>query len=161
MKNFLRIFDRVLDYSCVIAFIVMMIILCLQIFFRYVLESPLTWSTPLSMFFFIWAIWLGGAVGIRDRTQIRVELAEIYLPHSVNRILVPATSLLCCAFLILMIVRSFAIIEMQSTAIYDTLPFTRDYLFVVVPSIGLVMLVNYIRVFLRQIGEFYFNTGAA
>jgi len=161
VKNFLRIFDRVLDYSCVIAFIVMMIILCLQIFFRYVLESPLTWSTPLSMFFFIWAIWLGGAVGIRDRTQIRVELAEIYLPHSVNRILVPATSLLCCAFLILMIVRSFAIIEMQSTAIYDTLPFTRDYLFVVVPSIGLVMLVNYIRVFLRQIGEFYFNTGAA
>ena len=90
-----------------------------------------------------------------------MELAEIYLPHSVNRILVPATSLLCCAFLILMIVRSFAIIEMQSTAIYDTLPFTRDYLFVVVPSIGLVMLVNYIRVFLRQIGEFYFNTGAA
>ncbi len=161
MKQFLRIFDKVLDYSCVFAFIAMMVILCLQIFFRYVLESPLTWSTPLSMFFFIWAIWLGGAVGIRDRTQIRVELAEIYLPHSVNRVLVPAISLLCCAFLVLMILRSFAIIEMQSTAIYDTLPFTRDHLFVVVPSIGLVMLVNYIRVFLRQVGEFYFNTGAA
>lgn len=157
MQRFLKAFDRVLDVSCVVAFVAMMIILCLQIFYRYVLSSPLTWSTPLSMFFFIWAIWLGGAAGIRDRTQIRVELADIYLPHSVNRFLTPAISLMCCAFLVLVIAKSFVIIQLQSSAIYDTLPFSRDVLFMVVPTIGLVMLISYIRVFFQQIDEFFFD----
>lgn len=156
MRQLVNILDRVLDYLGVLAFAAMTVVLCLQIFYRYVLEAPLVWATPLSMFFFIWAIWFGGAAGIRDETQVRVELAERFLPLSIKRVLMPAISLACALFLVLVIYHSFQIIELQSSAIYDTLPFNRDVLFMVVPIVGSVMLLQFIRVFVRQIKMYYF-----
>ena len=156
VRRLIRAFDRAFDYLGVLAFLGMIIVLCLQIFFRYILAAPLVWATPLSMFLFIWAIWFGGAAGIRDQTQVRVELAERYLPHGVKRLLMPGISLACALFLLIVIYKSFEVIEVQSSAIYDTLPFTRDYLFMVVPVLGSVMALQSIRVFVRQIGQYYF-----
>ncbi len=155
-QRLIHAFDRAFDYLGVLAFLGMIIVLCLQIFFRYVLAAPLVWATPLSMFLFIWAIWFGGAAGIRDQTQVRVELAERYLPHGVKRLLMPGISLACALFLLIVIYKSFEIVELQSSAIYDTLPFTRDYLFMVVPVLGSVMALQSIRVFVRQVGQYYF-----
>ncbi len=93
---------------------------------------------------------------MRDENQIRVEFAEIYLPVRVQRFLLPLLTLLSIGFLILIIVKSPRIIQLQSTAIYDTLPFNRDALFVVVPIAGSLMVIALLRVFLRQIRCFYF-----
>ena len=158
-RQTIRALDRAFDYLGTLAFLGMIVVLCLQIFFRYVLAAPLVWATPLSMFLFIWAIWFGGASGIRDQNQIRVELAERFLPHGIKRVLMPAISLACALFLLIVIYESFEIIELQASAIYDTLPFTRDYLFMVVPVVGSVMVLQSVRVFIRQIGQYYFPDG--
>ena len=150
MKRIVLILDRALDNLGALAFMGMMLVLCIQIFFRYLLESPSVWATPMSMFLFVWGIWFGGAAGIRDENQIRVELVDQILPISVQRVLLPIISLSCAAFLVLVIMKSFAIIEMQSTTIYDTLPFNRDALFVVVPIVGSVMVLQCLRVCVRQ-----------
>ncbi len=155
-RRLIHAFDRAFDYLGVVAFLGMIVVLCLQIFFRYILAAPLVWATPLSMFLFIWAIWFGGASGIRDQTQVRVELAERYLPYGVQRLLMPGISLACALFLLIVIYKSFEVIELQGSAIYDTLPFTRDYLFMVVPVLGSVMVLQALRVFVRQIGQYYF-----
>ncbi len=156
LKRFIFILDRVVDNIGALAFMGMMLVLCIQIFFRYFLESPVMWATPLAMFLFIWGIWFGGVAGMRDENQIRVEFAEIYLPVRVQRFLLPLLTLLSIGFLILIIVKSPRIIQLQSTAIYDTLPFNRDALFVVVPIAGSLMVIALLRVFLRQIRCFYF-----
>ena len=156
VRRIIHAFDRAFDYLGVVAFLGMIVVLCLQIFFRYILAAPLVWATPLSMFLFIWAIWFGGASGIRDQTQVRVELAERYLPHGIRRLLMPGISLACALFLLIVIYKSFEVVELQSSAIYDTLPFTRDYLFIVVPVLGSVMALQAVRVFVRQIGQYYF-----
>ena len=135
----------------------MIFVLGVQIFYRYVLSAPIVWGLPLSLFLFIWAIWIGGAIGIRDQSQIKVELAERFLPHGIKRILMPGISLVSSLFLLLVIYKSFEVVELQSSAIYDTLPFSRAYLFVVVPIVGSVMFIQCIRVFLRQIREYYFS----
>ncbi len=155
MKRFVLILDRALDNLGALAFMGMMLVLCLQIFYRYVLESPLVWATPMSMFFFVWGIWFGGAAGIRDENQIRVELVEHYLPVSALRILLPLISLISAAFLVLVIAKSFEILEMQSTTVYDTLPFNRDVLFVVVPIVGSVMMLQCLRVCVRQMRRYH------
>ena len=155
MKRLVHILDRVLDNLGALAFMGMMLVLCLQIFFRYVLQSPIIWATPMAMFLFIWGIWFGGASGMRDENQIRVEFAEHYLPVSVQRILLPLITLMSATFLVLVIVKSPRIIKLQSTAIYDTLPFNRDALFVVVPIVGSLMVLVLSRVFVRQVRRFF------
>lgn len=159
LRRIIDFLDSVLDYLGVLAFVGMTLVLCLQIFYRYVLNAPLVWATPLSMFLFIWAIWFGGAAGIRDQTQVRVELAERYLPFRIKRILMPAISLACALFLLLVIYKSFEIIELQASAIYDTLPFNRNWLFMVVPIVGSIMVIQCFRVFVRQVKEYYPEIG--
>jgi len=48
--------------------------LALQIFFRYVLNYPLAWPLEVSLFCFVWLVWLGGwrhARGEADPDRIR------------------------------------------------------------------------------------------
>ncbi len=151
MKRFIKILDRILDNLGAIAFMGMMAVLCLQIIFRYFVQSPIVWATPMAMFLFVWGIWFGGSAAIRDENQIRVEFTETLMPRSIRRILVPLITLVSAAFLIFVIIKSPAIIRLQSTAVYDTLPFNRDILFLVVPIAGSVMVLQCLRVFVRQI----------
>lgn len=155
MRRLVDILDRLLDNLGALAFMGMMLVLCLQIVFRYVLQSPLVWATPMAMFFFVWGIWLGGAAGMRDENQIRVEIGEQFLPVSIQRWLMPAISLSSSAFLVFVIAKSPRIIELQSSAVYDTLPFNRDVLFVVAPVVGTVMALQLLRVFVRQIRRYW------
>ena len=156
LKRFVVVLDRVLDNLGALAFMGMMLVLCLQIVFRYFLQSPIVWATPMAMFLFVWGIWFGGAAGIRDENQIRVEFAEQFLPVRVQRILLPLITLASAAFLVLVIVKSGRIIELQSTAVYDTLPFNRDVLFVVVPIVGSIIVLQCARVFARQVRRYYY-----
>ena len=155
MRRLIDILDRILDNLAAIAFMGMMLVLCLQILFRYFLQSPIVWATPMAMFLFVWGIWLGGAAAMRDENQIRVEIGEQFLPTSILRFLMPLISLISIAFLIFVILKSPRIIQLQSSAIYDTLPFNRDALFIVVPIVGSVMVLQLSRVFLRQVQRFW------
>ena len=155
MNRFIKVLDRILDFLVVLALVGMIFVLGLQIVYRYLFNNPLAWPMPLSLFLFVWAIWLGGAAGIRDQTQIRVELAERYLPLGIKRILIPGISLVCSGFILVIIYKSIEVVEIQASATYDVLPFSRDWLFMVVPLVGSVMFLQYLRVTFRQIKKFY------
>ena len=157
MNSIIRLFDHILDILVVLALMGMIAVLGIQVFYRYILNNPLVWPMPVSLFLFVWAIWLGGAAGIRDQSQIRVELAERYLPFKIKRILMPAISLICSLFLLVVIYKSFEVVELQASAIYDTLPISRLFLFIVAPIVGTIMFLQYIRVIVRQIKEYYFQ----
>ncbi len=155
MPKLIDFLDRILDLLVVLAFSGMVAILAIQIFYRYVLNDPLVWVMPVSLFLFVWAIWLGGSAGIRDESQIKVELAERYLPLRVKRILMPLTSLVCSGFLLMVVYKSLEVVKFQTSAIYDTLPMSRGWLFLVVPAVGSVMFLQYLRVLIRQIRRYY------
>ncbi|WP_432409598.1 TRAP transporter small permease [Wukongibacter sp. M2B1] len=49
-------------------------IILLQVIMRYVFNSSLSWSEELARYIFIWQIWLGASLGVREKKHIRVEL---------------------------------------------------------------------------------------
>lgn len=155
MKKIIKIIDSILDISAVLAMVIMIFVLGLQIFFRYVLNNALSWVYPFSLIVFIWMIWLGGAAGIRDETQIRIDFAENLLPDKIKRILMPLMSIICILFLITAVYKSIDIVRLQSLAQYGNLPFSRGVLFIVVPIMGSVMVFQYLRVLIRQIKKYY------
>ncbi|NLW07650.1 MAG: TRAP transporter small permease, partial [Clostridia bacterium] len=50
------------------------VLLFVQVIMRYVFNNSLTWSEELARYIFIWQIWLGASLGLRERKHIRVEL---------------------------------------------------------------------------------------
>lgn len=59
--------------SCVLLALVFLLIL-IQVFFRYVLNSPLNWSEELARFFFIWLIFCSATFVMARRRHISVVL---------------------------------------------------------------------------------------
>src|SRR3990170_4887410 len=61
---------------------VIVIVMFLQVFFRYALNNSLTWNEEITRFLFIWLVFLGTALNIRDKWNIGVDLLAGLLPKS-------------------------------------------------------------------------------
>jgi TRAP-type C4-dicarboxylate transport system permease small subunit len=152
--KFLKAMDRIVDALAAGFLLVTASVLALQIFFRYVLNYPLAWPMEVSLFCFVWLVWLGGVGGMREEKQIRIEFAEKYLSRRILRILMPATTVLSLIFLGFVIFYGVQVAESQRSAVYDILPFSRGILYAVAPVCGVLMVVSLARVLARQIQRY-------
>ncbi len=144
--------DTTLDVLTALSFLLMALTLTLQIVARYVLNWPLAWPEEFSILFFAWSVWLGGAGGMREGRQIRIDVIDFYAPASVRRILEPALTILSLAFLALVVWYGVKVTESQSTAEYDILPVSRAVLYAVAPVMGSIMALYLLRILARQLG---------
>jgi TRAP-type C4-dicarboxylate transport system permease small subunit len=152
--KFLKGMDRIIDALAAGFLLVTSLVLALQIFFRYVLNYPLAWPLEVSLFCFVWLVWLGGVGAMREEKQIRIEFAEKYLPRRILRILIPATTVLSLIFLGFVIFYGVQVAESQMSAVYDILPFSRGVLYAVAPVCGILMVISLVRVLARQIRRY-------
>jgi TRAP-type C4-dicarboxylate transport system permease small subunit len=56
----------------------------ISVFFRYLLERPLTWPEELVRLFFIWIVFIGAAVAVRKRLHLRMSLLDNVLRRWIN-----------------------------------------------------------------------------
>jgi len=74
MKILERIFDVIEQGLGVTLLLVMFASVLIQIFFRYVLKSPLTWTEEASRYSFIWIVLLGAAFAVRRREHVVMDV---------------------------------------------------------------------------------------
>jgi len=152
---FWKIVDRLVDILAGSCLISMASIVALQVFYRYVLNRPLLWPLEVSLFLFVYLVWLGGTAGIRDQREIRIELAEKYLPLSIKRFLMPLLSIISIGLVILVVYYGIKVMGFQATGVYDALPFPRSILFAVAPIVGSLMGIYLLRRLIGQLRPFF------
>jgi TRAP-type transport system small permease protein len=76
----LRVLDTLLVWVATGGFIVMMLAVVGQVFFRYVLETAVPWTEELARLFFVESMLLGMAVAIRRHEHIIVDFLFNKLP---------------------------------------------------------------------------------
>lgn len=99
MKTLRKVVDTALDWSMVVMFIVIFVIVLVQIWYRYVLESPLVWTEESSRFIFIWVSLMGWVLATRSRTHICITFFQERLPAPVQKFLQILFELCTIAFL--------------------------------------------------------------
>lgn len=144
--------DTTLDVLTAVSFLVMALTLTLQILARYVLNWPLAWPEEFSILLFAWLVWLGGAGGMRDGRQIRIDVIDSLAPASVRRVIEPALTILSLAFLAVVIWYGVKVAESQGSAEYDILPVSRAVFYAVAPVMGSIMALYLLRILARQLG---------
>lgn len=78
-KSYKRIYNFVeyaLEHIATWFFILFFITVILQIFFRYVLSTPLTWSEEAARYLNVWAVLLGAALAVKRKDHLRVDLID-------------------------------------------------------------------------------------
>lgn len=86
MSKLVKIISKVLDGAIVFALAIMVIIVFLNVFFRYVLDSGLTWSEELARYLFVWVIFLGAIVALKDKSHLGIDLLVGALPKFLQKV---------------------------------------------------------------------------
>jgi TRAP-type C4-dicarboxylate transport system permease small subunit len=85
MKILERIFDVIEQGLGVFFLLIMFVSVLIQIFFRYVLQSPLTWTEEASRYSFIWIVLLGAAFAVRKKEHVVMEVLVNHFPTHLRK----------------------------------------------------------------------------
>ena len=99
LGRFLGALDRVL-FSVIGALLAAMLAdVAIQVFFRYVVHDPPTWTEELARFLFIWQIFLAAGLAFGRGAHIVVDAALLVLPGGGQRVVATVSHGLVLGFL--------------------------------------------------------------
>ena len=102
IKKFVDIYDQIEAKVLVASLVVTVLVIFAQVIMRSVFNSSLSWSEELARYIFIWQIWLGMSIGLRDNKHISVELLYQFVkgkPAKALKIIVTLFCIFICGFL--------------------------------------------------------------
>jgi C4-dicarboxylate transporter DctQ subunit len=73
-------------------------LLFLNVVLRYVFLAPLNWAEELTLYLMVWIVFVGGAVAVRTRGHIAVDLLPLALSPAGRRLLAIGVALVALVF---------------------------------------------------------------
>ncbi len=133
MKILDRIFDVIEQGLGVALLIVMFASVLIQIFFRYVLKTPLTWTEEASRYSFIWIVLLGAAFAVRRKEHVLMDVLPKRFPASVQKQLWFILNVLILVSLVYLLPVSWKFFWFMRKVSSPTLPMSWGFLFFSAP----------------------------
>ncbi|GIP34327.1 TRAP transporter small permease [Paenibacillus sp. J2TS4] len=129
--------------------IVMMVMTALvlaQVFYRFFMESSLTWSEELVRFLMIWMTFFGAVIALRQNLHIQIDNLIVKLPVKAKVVFLIIRSAAMLVFLGLMMAGSFSLLEIAGFQTSPGLSIKMSYVYSVIPiTAALMMLITIIR----------------
>lgn len=99
--------ERVEKNVAIILMFAMAVIVIASVFFRYFLNSPIHWAGEMSIFLMIWITFIGGSLGLKNKSQAAVLILVDRLSPHLQRILNIVIHILMLGFLLVLIYYSY------------------------------------------------------
>jgi TRAP-type C4-dicarboxylate transport system permease small subunit len=135
----LTILTKILNGVAATLFIVMTVLVCLQVFYRYVLNSPLTGSEEGARAILIYVVMLGSAVAVGNRSHMAITYFFERFPRPMKLL---ATVLYFGAILtlgVLFMVKGYELAERTMMMTTPALQIPRGWIALAFPIGGLLM----------------------
>ena len=152
-----RFAERAIDLLAITTFSGMFACVLAQVFFRYFLDNPLTWSDELARYLFVWCAFLGWVIAARRRSHLAITVMQSRLSARPRAVLVACTALAAMAFAIILSYYGVRITLRNADVETPSLFFTIGVVYAIVPVAALAValhafgdLVAAVRVF-RQV----------
>lgn len=142
IKKIVEFVDKVVKYLAVAAFSVMTVLIILQVFYRYVLQSSLSFSEELARYLFIWATLLGAAMCVNRRSHVSFDLIMIHLPTELRKYGGLIINLICIFFYAILVIYGIKVVGVTLGQTSPALGVKMGYIYLSIPVSGAVMLLN-------------------
>lgn len=122
------------------------IITFLQVFFRYVLNQPLTWSQETLMIAFVYSILFGAALAIKNKEHLKVELFE-KLPKTIGIVFQVIEFIVVGTLIVVLLYYGMILVQnnFNTGQTLSMLPIKMAYVYMAVPIAALFMLYFHIK----------------
>ncbi|ADC52296.1 C4-dicarboxylate transport system (permease small protein) (plasmid) [Alkalihalophilus pseudofirmus OF4] len=107
MKVFKWVDDYIEEFLLVVLSIVMVTLIGMQVFMRYIMSSSLPWSEELARYCFIWLVYIGISYGVKRQRHIKVDVVLLLLKDKAKVLLGIMANILFLGFAIFVVIYGY------------------------------------------------------
>lgn len=147
----LRLFDGLLFWTSAALLLGIVVVLGLQVFYRYVLNDSLTWTDEVSRLLLVWLVCLGAGLASFRGRHLRLEFLEDRLPIAGAWAARATISALTVWFMWVVLEGNADVIEVRAGIPFTSIPISSEYLAYAI-SVGAVLVIigSIVDLFLRR-----------
>lgn len=148
-RNLLTMF---LEYLTAAVLAALAFLICLQIFYRYVLEAPLTWSEEILRFLFVWLSFLGATILFRRGGHFRLDFLvhKTAKPEMARKILI-VVDLIVLVFICLLTYQGTTLLKMAFFNRYVAVDMSMGWSYLAIPICSGLMIPYVVSDLLKDI----------
>ena len=151
MSKVLWLLDRTVEAIAAGIVAISTILVCLNVFYRYVLETGIVWANEIPEFLLIWIAFLGAYLAYRNDNHIAFEMVVDAVPQPIRNYLQSFTDLLVFGLSVIMINLSVQWIARTGGTEIETLPIQKGWFMIILPiAFALIALAILIRIIQRH-----------
>ena len=144
---------KVNDGAVVILFATMTITVIIQVFFRFVLQSPLRWTEELARYTMIWLVLLAAAIASRNRSHLQVDILTAGLPKKAKLVLNILVDVLTILFLGIMTWFGIQVVMTTLTQVSPAMQIPMAAIYAAFPTGGALMIMEQVIVLIERIRD--------
>ena len=117
----------------------------MQVFFRFVLMRPLSWSEELTRYLFVWMGMIGTSVALQNDSHFRMDILVLLVPEQVKRVLSVVWDLIIFGFCCVMVYYGGIMLKNSLHQLSPALHISMAIPYASVPIAGLLMILSFIE----------------
>lgn len=111
MSKLKHYYNKLEEYVLVYSLIFTVIVIFMQVIMRQFFSYALSWSEELTRYVFVWQIWLGASLAVKESKHIRVEILFNFLKGKAVHIAELVAYVIWFAFCFFIVINSFELME--------------------------------------------------
>lgn len=131
--------DRVTGWVTVAMLSVIFLVLIVAVFFRYVLNSALSWSAEFTCYCMIWVVYLGASIALRRNEHVGLKFFVNFMPKKMALLADILVKVFILSFIYCMVVFGYKYVQDNWTAISTAMEIQLYWIYMAVPVSGALM----------------------
>jgi TRAP-type C4-dicarboxylate transport system permease small subunit len=136
----LAVLDRTLKYALTLLSVVLTVSVFLQVLIRFVFKYPLPWTEEIARIAFVYCIFVGATIAVRENSHLHVDFLLVILPKRVARAAVFLGMLLVGVFLVFVTWQGVVLVLATGVQMSPVMQLPFKYLYLILPVSGAIML---------------------
>ncbi len=131
-------------FTCLLL-LAMVVLVSMQVMLRYIFGTGVFWAEEFVRYAYIWLIFFGSVIAIRQNAHIGLDLVTEKLPLKPRRVIYCLGDVLIMFFLLIQTIYGLDIIIKTKGMLSSTLRMPMSWVYYVFPLSGILMLIEMLR----------------
>jgi C4-dicarboxylate transporter DctQ subunit len=135
----MEIIDKAVEWIVFVSAAGFVVLCFLQVFCRYVLNNSLSWSEEASRFLFVFVVFLGGIICVKEQRHTFIDILVNLIPAKPKKYYMVFVYLLMFAFSVLLTISGWGLAVKNIYQVSSAMRIPIGYIYMVIPFSGLFM----------------------
>lgn len=142
MRQLRNVLNKVLDVLAGVSFLAMVALTCWQVFTRYILKNPSSWSEELVSYLFAWMSLFGASIVVGERGHMNIPILVEKMGHGAQKVLAVFAEVVAFAFsAVILVYGGVQITNLAMGQMTSALGVPIGVFYIVLPVSGVINLV--------------------